>query len=401
MSLSTRRTFLQLNAAAATGIVAQRIPAIASSAPTKIWRVGIIGATGRGDYGHAVDMAFKKLPEVRIVSLADSDPKGLDAAAKRLQPDRVFANYREMLTTVPCDIVAICPRWIDQHYDMLLAAIDAGCHVYMEKPFCPTLEQCDRVLQSLREKKLKLAIAHTGQYSPTLQAVRKIIADGAIGELIELRGRGKEDRRGGGEDLWVLGSHIFGLIRAIAGENATSCSSIVKTNGKPICRSDVVEGAEGIGPLAGDHVHASYTFNSEVIATFGSRRGLAGAPSRFALQVFGSKGMIELESGFLAPAHLLRDSSWSPGRSSRTWETITSQGIGQTETRTDRTYEDGHIAAIRDLFEAIDNDRDPICSAHDAAAITEMIVAVFESARKQSTVALPLQSRVNPLTLLD
>lgn len=401
MDKTTRRTFLKQNVGVATGLVAQRLPAMAASPRVKNWRIGIIGATGRGDYGHAVDMAFKKIPEAQIVGLADSEPKGRDAAAKRLQPERVFESFREMLDTVPCDIVAICPRWIDQHFDMLTAAIEAGCHVYMEKPFCPTLEQCDKVLHALREKNLRLAIAHTGQYSPTLLAVQKIIADGTIGELIELRGRGKEDQRGGGEDLWVLGSHILGLMRTIAGRNATSCTSIVTTKGKPISKSDVTEGAEGIGPLAGDHVHARYTFDSELIATFGSRRGLAGSPSRFALQIFGSKGIIELESGFLAPAHILRDSSWSPGRSSKPWEVITSNGLGEKETRTDRTYEDGHIAAIRDLMEAIERDREPICSAHDAASITEMIVAVFESARTQSTVSLPIQTRVNPLSLLD
>jgi len=346
-------------------------------------------------------MAFKKLPNASIVGLADADTQGRAAAAKRLQPERVFASYREMLDTVQCDVVAICPRWMDQHFDMLTAAIDAGCHVYMEKPFCPTLEKSDTVLQALRKKNLKLAIAHTGQYSPTLQVVQRIIADGTIGELMELRGRGKEDQRGGGEDLWVLGSHILGLMRTVAGGNATTCSSIVKSNGKPIARRDVVEGAEGIGLLAGDHIHARFTFDSEIIGTFGSRRRSAGSPSRFALQIFGSKGVIEIESGFLAPAHILRDSSWSPGRSSKSWEVITSQGIGQSETRTDRTYEDGHLAAIRDLFDAIENDRDPLCSARDAAAITEMIVSVFESARTHSEVQLPLQSRVNPLTLLD
>ena len=398
---TSRRTFLQLNAAAVAGVVTPHLPAMASDPPTRTWRIGVVGATGRGDYGHAVDMAFKKLPNTSIVGLADADTNGRAAAAKRLQPERVFASYREMLDTVQCDVVAICPRWMDQHFDMLTAAIDAGCHVYMEKPFCPTLEQSDTVLQALRKKNLKLAIAHTGQYSPTLQVVQRIIADGTIGELMELRGRGKEDQRGGGEDLWVLGSHILGLMRTVAGGNATTCSSIVKSNGKPIARRDVVEGAEGIGPLAGDHIHARFTFDSEIIGTFGSRRRSAGSPSRFALQIFGSKGVVEIESGFLAPAHILRDSSWSPGRSSKPWEVITSQGVGQSETRTDRTYEDGHLAAIRDLFDAIENDRDPLCSARDAAAITEMIVSVFESARTHSEVQLPLQSRVNPLTLLD
>ena len=45
--------------------------------------------------------------------------------------------------------------------------------------------------------------------------VKKLIADGAIGTLLEFRGRGKEDRRGGGEDLWVLGSHVLDMIRAL------------------------------------------------------------------------------------------------------------------------------------------------------------------------------------------
>ena len=236
----SRRTFLKLNAAAVAGVVTPHLPAMASDPPTRTWRIGVVGATGRGDYGHAVDMAFKKLPNASIVGLADADTNGRDAAAKRLQPERVFASYREMLDTVQCDVVAICPRWMDQHFDMLTAAIDAGCHVYMEKPFCPTLDQSDTVLQALHKKNLKLAIAHTGQYSPTLQVVQRIIADGTIGELMELRGRGKEDQRGGGEDLWVLGSHILGLMRTVAGGNATTCSSIVKSNGKPIARRDVV-----------------------------------------------------------------------------------------------------------------------------------------------------------------
>ena len=59
--------------------------------------------------------------------------------------------------------------------------------------------------------------------SPVLETVRKVIADGTIGDLLEIRGRGKEDARGGGEDLWVLGSHALGMMRSIAGGSATSC----------------------------------------------------------------------------------------------------------------------------------------------------------------------------------
>ncbi len=366
----------------------------------KKYRVGIIGHTGRGDYGHAVDAAFRKLENVEIVAVADANETGRTAAQKRNGAKTGYADYRDMFAKEKLDIVAICPRWIDQHHDMLIAAAEAGCHIYMEKPFCRTLKECDAVVKELEMRHLKLGIAHISQYSPVLTTVLKVIADGTIGDLMEIRGRGKEDARGGGEDLWVLGSHIFGLMRSIAGGSATSCYATVKQDGQPVVKGHVKEGPEGIGLLAGDHVQASYAFTKGVTGYFASRKGMAGKPTRFAVQVFGSKGVIEMESGYLVKADLLRDSSWSPGRSGSKWETITSAGIGKPEPRTDGTYEGGHVAAITDLIDAIENNRDTKVTARDCTAIIEMIAVVFESHRLSKPVDLPLKSRVNPLSLL-
>jgi predicted dehydrogenase len=170
--------------------------------------------------------------------------------------------------------------------------------------------------------------------------------------------------------------------------------------GHAITRDDVKQGAEGIGPLAGDEIQANYTFPDSIIGHFASRRSVGGKPTRFALQVFGSKGVIEMESGYLKPAHILRDSSWSPGRSGKSWETITSAGIGKPEPRTDGSYEGGHIAAINDLIESTQQQRPTRCSAEDCRGIIEMIAAVFESQRLGNAVEMPLKTRVNPLTLL-
>jgi predicted dehydrogenase len=366
----------------------------------KTYRVGIIGHTGRGDYGHAVDVAFRKVPAVEIVAVADPNEAGLAKARERTGAKTGYANYRDMLAKEKPDIVAVCPRFVDLHHDMLLAAAEANCHVYMEKPFCRTLKECDAVLTALDMRHRKLGIAHISQYSPVLATVVKVIADGTIGDLLEIRGRGKEDARGGGEDLWVLGSHVFGLMRSIAGGSATSCYATVMQQGRPVVKGDVREGAEGIGLLAGDHVQATYAFPKGVAGFFASRRGMAGKPTRFAVQVFGSKGVIELESGYLVKAALLRDGGWSPARSGAKWETITSAGIGQPEPRTDGSYEGGHVAAITDLIDAIEKDRETKCSARDATGIIEMIAAVFESHRVGKPVELPLKTRVNPLGLM-
>jgi hypothetical protein len=177
---------------------------------------------------------------------------------KSTEPKTGYADYREMLDKEKLDIVAVCPRWIDQHHAMLMAAAEHGCHVYMEKPFCPTLEQADEVVQALDMRHLKLGIAHIAHYTPQLAHVKKLIADGEIGDVLEIRARGKEDRRGGGEDLWVLGSHMLDLMRAVAGNNVAWCFARVTLGGKPITKKDVVEGAEGLGPLAGDGVDAIY-----------------------------------------------------------------------------------------------------------------------------------------------
>lgn len=367
----------------------------------KTYRVGIIGRTGKGDYGHAVDSAFTKVPNVEIVAVADEHEGGRAAAQKRTGAARTYADYREMLAREKPDIVGICPRWIDQHHDMLLASAEFGAHVYMEKPFCRNLVECDEVCDQFAMRHLKLGIAHISQYSPVLDTVLSIIRNGEIGEVLELRGRGKEDRRGGGEDLWVLGSHIFGIMRSLGGGDPLSCTATALVNGKPVTKDDVINGAEGIGPLAGDHIQARYAFPGGVFGHFASRRGVGGNPTRFAIQVFGSKGVLEIESGYLAPAYILRDSSWSPGRTSRTWEQITSAGIGKPEPRTDGSYQGGHVAAIVDLIDAIENDHSTKCSAEDSRAITEMIAAIYESHRLGGgPVEMPLKTRENPLTLL-
>ena len=366
----------------------------------KKYRVGIIGRTGKGNYGHDVDLAFTKMSNVEIVAVSDDDEKGRAAAQQRTGAKQAYVSYRQMLEREKLDIVAICPRWIDKHHDMLMAAAEAGCHVYMEKPFCRTLVECDEVIHQFQMRHLSLGIAHISQYSPVLDTVLKIVSDGEIGDVLELRVRGKEDQRGGGEDLWVLGSHVFGMMRSFAGNNPTHCFATVLQNGRAIKKEDLRDGAEGIGPLAGDHIQARFQFPDGIFGHFASRRGMAGNPTRFAIQVFGSKGMIDMESGYLVPAHILRDGSWSPGRSGKSWEVITSAGIGKEEPRRDGSYQGGHIAAINDLIASIEQQCPTRCGAEAARSIVEMIVAIFESQRVGAQVALPLTTRVNPLTLL-
>ena len=364
-------------------------------------KAAVIGSTGRGNYGHGLDVVWNDVPGIEIVGVADDNEKGRAAAVKRLGGSaRGYADYRVMLEEMKPDLVSIAPRWLDRHHEMVVATAERGVRgIYMEKPMCRTLKEADAMVSACEKHKVKLCIAYQTRYSPTIQAIDRLIDEGKIGEVLELRGRGKEDRRGGGEDLWVLGSHIMNLIEFFGGKPEW-CSAQVQEGGKPVTREHVKPGNEGIGPLAGDTVRAMYGMPGNVTAYFASRRNMAGSPSRFGLAIHGSEGVIWLSTGYLPTAHWLPDSSWTPGRTDKEWIPVSSNGPGEPETIRSSGHNAGNVAACKDLIQAIEKDVQPEASIYEARSSTEMIIAVFESHRQGKPVRLPLESRVNPLTLL-
>ena len=399
-----RRTFLKTAAKAATGagaaIIAPRLIRGASRGPAgRRYRVGVIGRTGRGNYGHGLDTAWLAIPETEIVAVADESKQGLAAAAKRLKVERAFSDWRDMIEKTRPDVVAICLRWLDEHAAMAVAAAERGIHVLMEKPMCRTLAEADRIVAACQKTGAKLAIAHPTRYSPRLAAVKRLIAEGKMGKVLEYRARGKEDRRGGGEDLWVLGTHVLDAIHALAGRPKW-CFAHVTQDGQPVTRKHVHEGNEGIGPLAGDAVRAMYGMPDGSTAYFGSHRNAAGKPWRYALQVFGSRGIIEITEGTMPDVKYLGDPSWSPGRSGAGWQNVSSAGIARPEPLTGPEYAARHTLAIRDLLAAVKEDRQPLGGPAAGRDVVEMIVSVFESHRLGRPATLPLENRENPLTML-
>lgn len=363
------------------------------------FKVAIVGRTGHGDYGHAVDVAWLEVPNAQVVAVADDDKAGLGEAARRLKVDKSFTSYEQMLDEVKPDIVSICQRWVDQHAAMILAAVERGIHVYMEKPFVRNLQEADQVVEACERKHVKLAIAHPTHYSPKLATIRRLIAEGKIGTVLEYRARGKEDGRGGAEDMWVLGSHMFDVIRVLGG-HPSWCFARVSQKGQPITKADVVDGNEGLGPLAGDGIDAMFGMPDGSTAYFSSHRNMQGKPPRYSLRICGSGGIIEILEATLPASKILIDSSWSPGRSGAKWQDLSSAGIDRPEPLKGTQYESRHLLAIADFLQAIEEDRQPQCGVYDARGITEMILAVFESQRIGGPVTLPLENRVHPLTML-
>lgn len=350
------------------------------------YRIGVIGATGRGNYGHGLDRVWDDLPGCEVIAVADSQEVGRVEAAKRLGVKLTYEDFRTMLDESKPDVVSVAPRWIDQRHAMLLACAERGVHVYCEKPFVRSVAEANEVLAAFEKSGAKLAIAFQTRYSPILPVVRGLVDEGRIGQLLEIRARGKEDHRGGGEDLWVLGSHVLNLMHYFAGA-PNWCFGEVLLEGQRATADDYRPGNEGIGPLVGDVVNAIYGFDDAVTGYFGSHRNAgAGGKSRFGIRLIGSKGQIEMGMGFLPTTLLLDDPLWSPGQTQIDWQTISSAGVGKPEPIADGGLHAGNVQACLDLLDAIEHDRQPEASIFEAVTSVQMIESVFASHHKQTAI---------------
>lgn len=369
------------------------------------YRVAVIGHTGRGDYGHGLDTVWQQLENVQIVAVADANAKGLAAAQQRLKVKNGYADYRQMLQKERPQIVSVATRHLDQHRDMVVACAEVRASIFLEKPMCRTLAESDEMVAACERHHVKLAIAHQTRYSPRVERARELIAGGLIGDLLEMRGRGKEDSRVGGQDLMVLGTHIMDLMRFFAGDPrwCYARAGVVDKEGVRLAsKAEVREGGEGMGPIAGDHITAMYGFDKGVVGHFASTRCTRGKgePDRFGLTIYGTRGIVQLTTGGLPPVYCLNDPSWFPGRGKGVWQPITSAGVGKPETHKDGGLGQGNVWIARDLIEAIEKDRQPRGSMYDGRAALEMILAVYESHRQRTAVELPLKNRRHPLTML-
>lgn len=353
-------------------------------------RLCVIGATGRGDWGHGLDTSFSHRPDIELVAVADANPGGLKKAAEKLKAPRSYADFREMLGKEKPEFVVVAPRHSDQHLAMGLAAVEAGAHIYMEKPFMPSPADADALLKAADAKGLKIAVAHQMRMEPAVTDLMKAIRSGAIGDLLEIRAWGKQDNaRAGGEDMIVLGSHLFDLMRLYAGD-ALWCRAGVTLAGRDINRADARMPKDNVGPVAGDEVNAQFGFAKGVIGAFTSRARLREAAGPWGLELLGSKGAARVSANIPTQVYMRPQVGWSAEGSSMAWKRPAGPAPAG-------SFLQANARLVDDLIAAADAKRDPECSGRNAMKAIEMVMAVYRSSLTGSRVALPLGERGHPL----
>ncbi len=142
--------------------------------------IGVIGAGNRGTLAHH---AHKPADGVRLVAAADVVEEPLRRFKETFGADALTTrDYREVINRQDIDAVFVTsPDFL--HEEHAVAALDAGKHVYLEKPMAITVEGCDRILQAAYANRRKLYLGHNMRHMSFTRKMKQLIDGGAIGEV--------------------------------------------------------------------------------------------------------------------------------------------------------------------------------------------------------------------------
>ncbi len=364
---------------------------------TSQYKAAVIGRTGAGNYGHGLDAVFNNVDNIDVVAVADVDKAGARKAVRRSGAEAIYTDYREMLRKEKPDLVCVAMRHPQWHKEIALEAIKVGAHLYIEKPMTEYPAEAYSIVQAAEEKKLKIGVAHHRRYMKEFLGLKNLLEDGLIGEILEIRCYGKQDRRVGGEDLIVLGTHGLDYMRYLLGDPIW-CSASVTVNGKDIQPSDVQKGYEPY-LVAGDTVRAQYAFPGNIhgywssIKTGDQWNNSARAPhdpledrQKWGFDIFGTKGIVYYRSN--DEIKVLRTPYPAPGVEHVDWYKAEIEKLSIPKHQTH---------PIRSLLHAIEHETEPQCSGKDGRWAIEMVSAVYQSQIQGKRIAFPLNDREHPL----
>ncbi len=147
-------------------------------------RVGIIGAGARIQ-GLCRLLQWQDAP-ITFTAVCDPDPAAVAVARQTLGADlEVYDDYRRLVASGQVDWVFV-GSWNVYHRPHSVAALEAGKHVFCEKPLATTLEDCLAIRDAWRRSGRRFAIGFTLRYAPHYQKVKELLDAGMVGRVISL-----------------------------------------------------------------------------------------------------------------------------------------------------------------------------------------------------------------------
>ncbi|MCC6536587.1 MAG: NAD-dependent epimerase/dehydratase family protein [Bryobacterales bacterium] len=251
------------------------------------FRAAVVGAGYVADY-HL--KALAALPNVSIVGIADPDQTKARELAARYGNPGVYTSLKEMLAAAKPDAVHILtPPAL--HAPLAIEALEAGCHVFVEKPMAETAADCDRMMAAATRAGRQLSVNHSARMDPMVLEARRIAESGRIGDVIAVDFFRSSNYipyaggqpvpppfRNGSYPFQDLGVHALYLMEAFLGEIKSVDARFYSTGRDPFLTFDewrtTVECPRGIG-----QIYLSWNVN----------------PMQNELTIHGTKGVIHVD----------------------------------------------------------------------------------------------------------
>ncbi len=273
------------------------------------------------------------------------------------------------------------------HAPLAIQALRAGKHVLVEKPIATTLADADAMIAAAREARLTLSVAYMGQTDPGCQALRKLVAEGAIGKVVGTRivyrgdkpasywtsgwtGRIQTDWRvskakAGGGVLIMNTIHDLNTVRFITGLEVTRVYCEYDTFTTPV----EVE----------DYIALTYRYANGAIGTLEAGSGIRGRdPLRSPDRIYGEQGQILLGN---RPRVFL--TTEAAGLKAGEWQDLPVAEESQGANR---------VPLVEGFARAVLTGGTPPVRAEDGRAALEIAVAAYRSGQEHRAIDLPLGS---------
>jgi UDP-N-acetylglucosamine 3-dehydrogenase len=147
-----------------------------------------IGVIGLGWFGEIHCDAIMGVPNLELAALCTRNPERLAALAQKYGVKKSYRDYGDLLADRDIDAVSIVTMW-DQHTAPAVAALDAGKHVFLEKPMASTLADCKEIIAASQRSRGILQIGHICRFNPRYRMAKQAIEAGRIGRIVAMSSR--------------------------------------------------------------------------------------------------------------------------------------------------------------------------------------------------------------------
>src|SRR6266851_4998638 len=176
------------------------------------------GVIGWGYWGPKIARNLDSLPHTSVTMVADLDTNRLRSLKIHQPAVRTTTDPDEIFTSDVDGVIIAAP--VRAHYQLARKALLYGKHVLVEKPLTNTIEQAEELVALSRERKRVLMVGHTFEYSPAVNELKKIIADGELGKIycIEAERVNLGLFRSDINVIWDLARHDISILLYILGK---------------------------------------------------------------------------------------------------------------------------------------------------------------------------------------